>query len=232
MRALGLLRYDCENPEDVLSLLPKKEEERLSGKAREYILSSAMGRLLLFSLCDRLFGKDAYEKTVAYRKPVGAEGSGCPYLPSMEKLFVSISHTEGGCAVMISDEGECGVDIENITAIQDIKKERLEKIKQRFYLEDFQIENTENNEELSIIIYKFNKKQGIFEETSGKIDKINGEKTSFENEFLTLYTRMEATGKAAGLGVSFLKKRKEYLSRVRLQGFLFEPFVISVALVK
>lgn len=226
MRALGILKYECKDTDAVLSRLPKKEEERLRGKAREYVLSSAMGRLLLFSLCDRLLGKNSYEKRVAYREHPAGKGMGAPYLVNMEHLSVSISHTEGGCAVFLCDEGECGVDMESITSLKAINEKRQRVIEKRFHLSDFQEKIEADNDNLTTIVYIYNEKLGVLEQKEEK----QPTKISSEGfEFLAQYTRMEAVGKTFGLGVSFLSKREEYLSRVRVKTQAFDDFVVSFA---
>lgn len=45
---------------------------------------------------------------------IGYDLSGRPFLIGREDLFVSISHTAGWAALMVSDKGRCGVDIEPV----------------------------------------------------------------------------------------------------------------------
>lgn len=229
MRVLGILTYEDTDIDAVLSRLPKKEGERLRGKAKEYILSSAMGRLLLFSLCDRLFGADAYEKEVAYRARSDGKGGGSPYVPSMPNLFLSIAHTEGACAVVLSNEGECGVDIESLFSLESIKKERLEKITRRFYLSDFQTQSTINSDNIQIIVYIFGKNSGELQETKQQTTLPSPHADNEKQDFLQRYTAMEAVGKAFGLGVAFLPRRQQYLTKVNTVSLLYGTFVLCTA---
>ena len=63
-----------------------------------------------------------------YAEGDGEESENSPqtntlFLP--KNLTVSLSHTEGGCAVLLSDEGACGVDIENLLCVTRMKKENI-----------------------------------------------------------------------------------------------------------
>ena len=84
----------------------------------------------------------------------------------------------------------------------------------------------EKCENLLTYIYIYDKKTG---KTLLKEEKTKEETQFKTDDFLSLYTRMEAIGKTFGLGVSFLNQREKYLPRVKLQSFLFENFVISLA---
>ena len=230
MRALGILQYEAVDIDAILSQLPKEEAARLYKKNKSYALGSAVGRLLLFFLCDRIFGATAYEKRIAYRQIPNTEKAGAPYLPSHPEIHISISHTDGACAVFLSDEGECGVDIEAITSEKKITETQQQKITEHFSLNDFSIEDTIVCNNLQIYIYILNEKCKISRETrptnSPIILKKEAEKTK---NFLCLYTRMEAVGKAYGLGVSFLSERKKYIDKTQIETFTSDSFVLSIA---
>lgn len=72
---------------------------------------------------------------------------GKPYLTYSKnfpapKIFVSISHSEGACAVALSDEGEVGVDIQC-----EIDSSRYERLSSRF-LSDVEIKSEDINHKL------------------------------------------------------------------------------------
>ena len=230
MQVLGILKYECSDTKAILSRLPKKEEERLRGKAENYILGSAMGRLLLFSLLRELFGEELSEPEVAYRERGDMKGGGAPYLVGRPELSISISHTDGACAVLISDEEACGVDIESLTAAQSLSGEKVRRISDRFYLNDFQTKKEKKHDGLKIIIYIYDDKNGILKEK----EKIKAVKESIDTndvkeKMIILYTRMEALAKASGIGVSFLPEREKHLSKSVLLNFCYDSFWIGVA---
>ena len=230
MRVLGILKYECNDTAALLSRLTKREEERLFGKAEKYILGSAMGRLLLFSLFRDIFGEDNALPEVADRFLASGEKTGAPYLVGYPQLSVSISHTDGACAVLISDEGDSGVDIESHSFSQNAPESTINKILNRFYLGDFNEEAQEKNENMKTIIYIYDDENGILRSNQEKEAVKRKEKTDENTEsFLLLYTRMEALAKASGLGVSFLPKREKYLKRSKIQTLFYDRFVVSVA---
>ncbi len=245
MKILAILPYGRDSVESAQHELPEDEKKRLQNKSKEYTLESSLCRHLLFTLCDEIFFED-YEKRVGYHPHPSGEGTcGKPYLPSLPTLSISLSHTDGACAVFLSDAGECGVDIENTDKVKTKTEDTLDRIIKRMYLADFSSLNAENFDDLQIIIYKINQNTGKIEkteeqtlgekteETEGKKKPVvvfdetkNDDKHTF---FLSLYTRMEAIGKATGYGISFLCQREKYQG-ARYQTLISSSFVLSLAI--
>ena len=229
MRVLGILQFEDIDPHHILSRLPKKEEERLYNKGKKYILSSGIGRLLLFSLCDKIFGEGAYKKEISYREHPHGKGKGAPYIPSLEGVHLSISHAEGVCAVFLSDEGQCGVDIESTASVESINENRIDLITKRFYLDHFLEIQRDSCDDIITIVYKLNENYEVIEENDIKPSLFfAGEKTNSKTKFLFLYTRMEAIGKAFGLGVSFLPERKKYKSMIKGATLFHPQYILSL----
>ena len=151
-----------------------------------------------------------------------------------KNLTVSLSHTEGGCAVLLSDEGACGVDTENLLCVTQMKKESIKRIYEKMHLPDFIPQNTEKTLKLTTIIYKIDKNNGKITRTKDKMakntDAVFNEKSDDVDtevfDFTVAYTRMEATGKMTGKGVAFLPDRHT-LPPYKVTTLRYENLIVS-----
>ncbi len=111
-----------ESVDELLTLLPDEDVVRTEAKNRFHsesrVLEFTAVRVLLFTMLGR-------------QVPISYDDKGAPHLPDYEKVDISISHTRGYVAVALADEGEIGIDIEQIG-------ERVQRIKSRFVREDEQ----------------------------------------------------------------------------------------------
>lgn len=114
-----------EDIDELLALLPDEDavrteaEERFHSEGR--ILEWTAVRVLLFTMLGR-------------QVPISYDEDGAPHLPDYEKMDISISHTRGYVSVALAEEGEIGIDIEQIG-------ERVERVKSRFIRDDEQADN-------------------------------------------------------------------------------------------
>lgn len=109
-----------ETVDELLALLPERnyyEKEILRFRGKERRREWLSVRALIFSL----LGDD---------KRIGYESDGKPYFID-NSFFLSISHTGGYVAVIISEEPICGIDIE-------MYGKRIEKVVNRFMRSDEQ----------------------------------------------------------------------------------------------
>lgn len=113
----GIWKMD-ESPDELLALLPNRivyEEEMQRFTAVHRKLEWLSVRVLLYQLLGEV-------KTICY------EPSGKPYLED-RSFFISISHTKGYVAVILSAEKEVGIDIEQYG-------QRIHKVAHKFMRED------------------------------------------------------------------------------------------------
>ena len=109
-----------EDLEGLLYLLPDDEsvrneaQERFRTEGRQ--LEWTAVRVLLFTMLGR-------------QVPIHYDEDGAPHLPDYERLDISISHTRGYVAVMLSEQGVVGIDVEQIS-------DRVKRIKKRFVNDD------------------------------------------------------------------------------------------------
>ena len=112
---LGIWKTE-ESAEDFLSMLDEKcllQEDVFSSKSPKRILEKLATRALLRDMVGR--------ETRILHHP-----SGKPYLASKDNI--SISHTTGYVAVLLTDSPTCGIDIEHIS-------EKVKRVKERFVSE-------------------------------------------------------------------------------------------------
>ena len=114
-----------EDLEELLYLLPDDEsvrnEARERFKSESRILEWTAVRVLLFDMLDR-------QVEISY------DEDGAPYLPEDEHLDISISHTKDYVAIALAQNGEIGIDIEQIA-------DRVNRVKERFVRDDERAES-------------------------------------------------------------------------------------------
>lgn len=109
-----------ETLDELTPVLPDDEsvrneaQERFRAEGRQ--LEWTAVRVLLFTMLGR-------------QVPIHYDEDGAPHLPDYERLDISISHTRGYVAVMLSEQGVVGIDVEQIS-------DRVERIKKRFVNDD------------------------------------------------------------------------------------------------
>lgn len=130
----GIWRTD-ESIEELLAFLPSAgyyEQEMLRFKAPHRRLEWLSVRVLLY----RLLGE---EKSIAYYP------NGKPYLAD-HSYFISISHTRGYVAVMLSPMGEVGIDIEQYG-------ERVHKVAHKYIRPDEQPAMYKGDDTWSLLLH-------------------------------------------------------------------------------
>jgi hypothetical protein len=141
-----------------------------------------------------------------YGKPYFVDGS-CHF---------SISHGKGLCAVLLTDEGECGVDIE-----PEIEENRAKKIDTRFLSDRLPVRPLKRDIELR-------------HELTGGV-KIQGvEVENFDKMPITAkWTVLEAVLKMSGEGFAAFSKRLEIAAVAETKTLFFDggqnPFYVTVA---
>lgn len=152
-----------------------------------------------------------------YGKPYFVDGS-CHF---------SISHGKGLCAVLLTDEGECGVDIE-----PEIEENRAKKIDTRFLSDRLPVRPLKRDIEL-----RFELTGGVNAQEpkpSGGV-KIQGvEAESFDKMPITAkWTVLEAVLKMSGEGFAAFSKRLEIAAGARTKTLFAgggqNPFYVTVA---
>lgn len=117
-----------ESSNELLSMLDNKnwystflQQHTMDGRKKEWLAV----RVLLKTLLNK-------EERIGYLE------HGTPYLPDHSSLHISISHTKGYAAVIVSTDSSPGIDIEYLS-------DRVKKISSRFMnnLELAQIDNTQ-----------------------------------------------------------------------------------------
>ena len=109
-----------ETVEELLALLPDDDLVRDEAYARFHsegrILEWTAVRVLLCDMLDR-------------QVPILYHENGAPYLPEYENLDISISHTRGYVAVALAEQGEIGIDVEQMG-------EKAERVRHKFVRDD------------------------------------------------------------------------------------------------
>ena len=130
------------------------------------------------------------------------EGVGKPFfaeMPDGEKCFFNISHSKGYCAVLLTDVGECGVDIE-----PNVESDGIKKVETRFLSESLKTEGLDESIEIK---------------TDGFLDGVTVEKCDFASAEklppVAVWTTLEALLKTDGRGFSAFKQRREIAKKVR-----------------
>ncbi|MDR1357372.1 MAG: 4'-phosphopantetheinyl transferase superfamily protein [Tannerellaceae bacterium] len=130
---LGVWKID-ESADELLALLTRRDcrsipaDMQAERRRREWLAV----RVLLKEL------------TGGEETPIAYHTDGAPYLPE-KKLHISISHTNGYAAVILSEQGPVGIDIEYIS-------ERIHRVRRRFMHpdEDAMIDRKHETEHLII----------------------------------------------------------------------------------
>lgn len=138
----GIWKMD-ESPDELLALLPNRtvyEEEMQRFAAVHRRLEWLSVRVLLYQLLGEA-------KTICYQP------SGKPYLAD-RSFFISISHTKGYVAVILSAEREVGIDIEQYG-------QRIHKVAHKFMREDEQA-NLYNDESTWALLLHWSAKEVMF----------------------------------------------------------------------
>ena len=140
----------------------------------------------------------------------------------------SISHGKGFCAVLLTDEGECGVDIE-----PEIEENRAKKIDTRFLSDRLRVRPLKSDIELRQELTGGENAQES--KPSGGV-KIQGvEVESFDKMPITAkWTVLEAVLKMSGEGFAAFSKRLEIAEGARTKTLLFanenRAFYVTVAI--
>ena len=133
-----------------------------------------------------------------------------PYF-SDKSVDFNLSHNENMVALVISDEGRVGIDVEKIS---DKISERLKDKVDKLYLEKLDI-FTQGTEEISEEIKLFRvEKDGFYESYNADFCKYKLEK---EVDFFEKWTLIEAISKADGGGISSFSKLNWNIGNVSLK---------------
>lgn len=154
-----------------------------------------------------------YENFKAPMPFVVKDGNGKPYFNNGE-IYFNISHTDNLAAVIISDEGEVGIDV------QKISQKVSERLMEKTLKESVRVEKSKSLTEPVFL-----------RAAGGKIalDTLTFKKGTAEPSFFRKWTEREALAKADGRGLS-------YISRVNAADFTvicetkFEAFGSSYSL--
>ena len=153
-----------------------------------------------------------------YGKPYFVDGS-CHF---------SISHGKGFCAVLLTDEGECGVDIE-----PEIEETRAKKIDTRFLCDRLPVRPLKRDIELRQELTGGVNAQEP--KPSGEVEIQGVEAESFDKMPITAkWTVLEAVLKMSGEGFAAFSKRLEIAEGARTKTLLFanenRVFYVTVAI--
>lgn len=170
-----------------------------------------IGHTVAYAMLDTLYRAKFNTPTPVIEK----NEYGKPYFEGGECHF-SISHGKGLCAVLLTDEGECGVDIE-----PEIEENRAKKIDTRFLSDRLPVRPLKRDIELRL------------ELTGGvKIQSVEAE--SFDKMPITAkWTVLEAVLKMSGEGFAAFSKRLEIAEGAGTKTLLFanenRAFYVTVA---
>ena len=153
-----------------------------------------------------------------YGKPYFVDGS-CHF---------SISHGKGLCAVLLTDEGECGVDIE-----PEIEENRAKKIDTRFLCDRLPVRSLKRDIELRLELTGGVNAQEP--KPSGEVEIQELEVGGAEGLTTTAkWTVLEAVLKMSGEGFAAFSKRLEIAAGARTKTLLFanenRAFYVTVAI--
>lgn len=151
---------------------------------------------------------------------------GKPYFEGGECHF-SISHGKGLCAVLLTDEGECGVDIE-----PEIEENRAKKIDTRFLSDRLPVRPLKRDIELRLELTGGVNAQEPKPSGGVKIQSVEAE--SFDKMPITAkWTVLEAVLKMSGEGFAAFSKRLEIAEGAGTKTLLFanenRAFYVTVA---
>ena len=130
MKALTYCKIkDGIDPTQICTRLDCREyvEEIIKRKSRASINESCAALFLLAKTLEDEFNEDT--SILKYKK----DEHGCPYFENREDISFSLSHSGEYAVCAVTTEGGVGVDIEKTPT--DEKRERTEKIKERFFSE-------------------------------------------------------------------------------------------------
>ena len=180
-----------------------------------------IGHTVAYAMLDTLYRAKFNTPT-----PIIAKSElGKPYFVDCSCHF-SISHGKGLCAVLLTDEGECGVDIE-----PEIEENRAKKIDTRFLCDRLPVRPLKRDIELRFeltggVNAQEPKPSGEVEikelELAGEV-KIQGvEVENFDKMPITAkWTVLEAVLKMSGEGFAAFSKRLEIADGARTKTLLF-----------
>ena len=124
-----------------------------------------------------------------------------------KKIYISISHSDGVCAVAFSDEGEIGIDLQS-----EIDKERADRLSKRFF-EDLEYKNEKINFEMYFC--KVNDDEATIEKIpSDFLEELNQNDFSTDKIFSVKWTFAESKLKLFGGGFSDIKKLQNINEKV------------------
>ena len=182
---------DCQNTWQPLTLIPesvldyirntKNEEARLERIAAYSTLFFALSEI--YGKCGVKLGRTEYNK---------------PYLID-ERIYVSISHTDGAVAVALSDEYEIGVDIQS-----EINMDSAARLEKRFFT-DINIKE----ENIGVNILRMNIAADIARLEETKIEPL-------QNDFTARWAYCESLLKCDGRGFASINNIDEILKQTKV----------------
>ncbi len=151
-----------------------------------------------------LFAEICEKTPGACEKNTKKDENGKPFFTEQSgevRYYFNISHGKGYAAVLLTDEGECGVDIE-----PEIPPEGARKIKERFLKDD--LSTSKYSGKIFPTLIGFDPDVTVLENTDSKIATVTEK-----------WTTLEAVLKADGRGFTAFKERREIADRVRSTSF-------------
>ena len=182
-----------------------------------------IGHTVVYAMLDTLYRAKFNTPTPVIEK----NEYGKPYFTDGSCHF-SISHGKGLCAVLLTDEGECGVDIE-----PEIEETRAKKIDTRFLSDRLPVRPLKRDIELRQELTGGENAQEP--KPSGKVEIQELEVGGAEGLTTTAkWTVLEAVLKMSGEGFAAFSKRLEIAERARTKTLLFtnenRAFYVTLAI--
>lgn len=186
-----------ETLDELYGLLPddetvRGEAERLF-KAQSRIVEWVAVRVLLCHMLGR-------QVPILYRE------NGAPYLPDYEALDISISHTRGYVAVALAEQGQIGIDIEQVAG-------KVERVRERFVRDDEQADGI-----IPLLLHWSAK------ETAFKV--LHRERVDFKRHLRVLPFEAKEEGR-----FTLLETRTDEEARMTMHYRVFPEFVLTYSLV-
>ena len=181
-----------------------------------------IGHTVVYAMLDTLYRAKFNTPTPVIEK----NEYGKPYFTDGSCHF-SISHGKGLCAVLLTDEGECGVDIE-----PEIEETRAKKIDTRFLSDRLPVRPLKRDIELRQELTGGENAQEP--KPSGEVEIQGVEVESFDKMPITAkWTVLEAVLKMSGEGFAAFSKRLEIAegagTKTLFAGGRQNPFYVTVA---
>lgn len=182
-----------------------------------------IGHTVVYAMLDTLYRAKFNTPTPVIEK----NEYGKPYFTDGSCHF-SISHGKGLCAVLLTDEGECGVDIE-----PEIEETRAKKIDTRFLSDRLPVRPLKRDIELRQELTGGENAQEP--KPSGEVEIQELEVGGAEGLTTTAkWTVLEAVLKMSGEGFAAFSKRLEIAERARTKTLLFtnenRAFYVTLAI--